>query len=725
MLYFPVSIAYTATNFVLATIIFIKAPKNQITRFYYFCNSCLVIIGVSAYVVTQSVDHNLITFIENIAFFLYALFPFFFIHFITFFVRQKDILKSIGVNTAIYIAGLFSYAMLLLGFIPRPITETGIITQSGYIFYITWMSVFFSIGIAMLFEISRGFRQKMWKANVVFITFALLILILPGPFTESVFFGILRINVEFYFYICTFALLIAVYFIFRHKINVNPVSDALKSALEVMNDIFITTNKDFHIEMIRGKAVKEIFGYSEQELIGKSLFEIIGQKEYLEKYQKFVEQKKMKESNFDADIICKNGENIPINFSFTPLYIGEDLDGFVTVGRDMSARRKLEEELRQAQKMESIGTLAGGIAHDFNNILQIIMVNTSSMRRAINDEKKLQQIAEINTNAVKRGSRLVQQILTFARKAEISFEPIDLNQLIQELIKMLSETFPKTTKFSLDLIHEPPHILGDYNQLNQVLMNLCVNARDAILNNGTISIKTEIIQGWEVKKKFSDADSERFICIQVIDTGTGMDEITRRRIFEPFFTTKEPGKGTGLGLSVVYGIVCGHSGFIDVASDLGVGTTFSIYIPVTNIKLKTTDHISTPETEFPRGDETLLIVEDEDVLLQTITALLSAHGYNIISARDGFEAVEVFKKRKEEIDLIILDIGLPKLSGWDALKNMKSESDSVKVIISSGYLDPKLKSDKLGEGVSEYILKPYEPTEILHSIRRVLDNRKN
>lgn len=722
MLYFPVSVAYTAVNFLLASIVFIKSPKNQITRFYFFCNSCLIILGISGYFITQSENQSFIVAAKHVLFFLYSLFPFFFIHFITFFVRQKEILKSLSINSAIYIAGLFSYAMLLFGYIPRPITDAGLIAQSGYIFYITWMSVFFSIGIAMLFEISREFRQKMWKANIVFITFVLLILILPGPFTESVFFGILRINVEIYFYICTFALLIAVYFIFRHKINVNPVSDALKSALEVMNDILITTNKEFRIEMINGKAVKEILGYSDQELIGKPLSQFVDQKEYLEKYKLFVDQDKMKESNFDTDFICKDGTRVLMNFSFTPLYISGELDGFVSVGRDMSARRKLEEELRHAQKMESIGTLAGGIAHDFNNILQIIMVNTSSMRRAMNDEKKLQQIAEINTNAVKRGSRLVQQILTFARKTEIAFEHVDASLLIQELIKMLSETFPKTIKFSLDLLPESPRIHGDFNQLNQVLMNLCVNARDAIINNGTISIKTEVVQGWEVKKKFSEAESERYICIQVTDTGTGMDEITRKRIFEPFYTTKEPGKGTGLGLSVVYGIVSGHRGFIDVASDLGIGTTFSIYLPTTDSIIPTTPNLPIAESTFPRGNETLLIVEDEDVLLQTITALLSGHGYTTISARDGFEAVEIFKKRKADIDLIILDIGLPKLSGWDALKNMKLESDSLKVIVSSGYLDPKLKSDKLGEGVSEYILKPYDPTEILHCIRRVLDN---
>ncbi|MBI5022382.1 MAG: response regulator [Ignavibacteriales bacterium] len=628
-------------------------------------------------------------------------------------------------NTSIYVAGLFSYTMLLLGFIPQPITEIGVLAQSSYIFYITWMSVFFSIGVAMLFEISRNFRHKIWKANIIFVTFALLILILPGPFTDSVFFGILRLNVEWYFYLCTFAILITVYFIFRHKININPVSDALKSALEVMNDIFITTDKDFHIEMMRGKTIKDILGYAETDLIGKSLKEVIDNKEYLEKYRSFVEQKKMKESNFDADIICKNGNRVPINFSFSPLFVGEELDGFVSVGRDMSAHKQLENELRHSQKMESIGTLAGGIAHDFNNILQILLVNTSSMRRAYNDKEKIEQIADINTGAIKRGSRLVQQILTFARKAEVLFEPVDSVQLIQDITKMLTETFPRTIKFSLRLTPELPPILGDHNQLNQVIMNLCVNARDAMPDGGTISIQTEIGQGWEVRKKFPEAEADLFVCIRVTDTGTGMDANTRERIFEPFFTTKEQGKGTGLGLAVVYGIVSSHKGFIEVASDVGVGTTFTLLLPASKDEVSISIPESTSTTNLPRGDETLLVVEDEDTLLQTITALLSGHGYKIISARDGFEAIEMFKKHKNDIDLIILDIGLPKLSGWDALAQIKEGTDDLKVIVSSGYLDPKLKSEKLGDGVSEYILKPYDPQQILLSIRRVLDGRMN
>ncbi|MBI4810077.1 MAG: PAS domain S-box protein [Ignavibacteriales bacterium] len=187
------------------------------------------------------------------------------------------------------------------------------------------MSVFFSIGIAMLFEISREFRQKIWRANFVFVAFILLLLILPGPFTDSFFFGVLRLSVEWYFYLCTFALFVVVYFIFRHKVGINPISDALKSALEVMNDIFITMDEAFNIEMMRGKAVGDVLGYKENELLRKSFISLIVQKDYLTEYRNYVLQKRMKESYFDADLICKNGSQIPMNFSFTPIFINDVL----------------------------------------------------------------------------------------------------------------------------------------------------------------------------------------------------------------------------------------------------------------------------------------------------------------------------------------------------------------------------------------------------------------
>ncbi|MBI4810078.1 MAG: response regulator [Ignavibacteriales bacterium] len=337
----------------------------------------------------------------------------------------------------------------------------------------------------------------------------------------------------------------------------------------------------------------------------------------------------------------------------------------------------------------------------------------------------MEKIIEINSNAVKRGSKLVQQILTFARKTEVQFIPLNLNIIIQDLIKMLDETFPRTIRIVLNLTPQLPYISGDQSQINQVLMNLCVNSRDAMPEGGTISISTCVAMGWDVKKKYSDANSDCYIQITITDTGHGMDENIRHRIFEPFFTTKESGKGTGLGLAVVYGIISYHRGYIDVASDIGVGTTFSIYLPVSldgQIQIEQSDEI---DIELLKGTETLLVVEDEEVLLQSFSALLTNSGYNVIQAKDGYEAVESYKKNKKDIDLVIMDIELPKLNGWDALAQMKIEDNELKAIISSGYLDPKIKSEKMVEGICDFIHKPYDPPLILKSIRKVLDANKS
>ena len=273
--------------------------------------------------------------------------------------------------------------------------------------------------------------------------------------------------------------------------------------------------------------------------------------------------------------------------------------GFLT---DITDRKKLEEGLRQAQKMESIGTLAGGIAHDFNNILGIILGYVSRLESGKLTPDKLSASFEALRKASHRGADLVRQILTFARKTDVLLESVNLNAAITELVKMLSETFPKTVLFSLNLERHLPSIVADAGQVQQLLLNLCVNARDAMIDGGALTITTRIVEGNTLMMKFPEAENKPYACIDVEDTGTGMDDATRARIFEPFFTTKELGHGTGLGLSVVFGIINSHHGFIDVESALGHGTTFHLYFPVPP-GFKESDKKENKQFEFvERGD---------------------------------------------------------------------------------------------------------------------------
>jgi two-component system CheB/CheR fusion protein len=247
--------------------------------------------------------------------------------------------------------------------------------------------------------------------------------------------------------------------------------------------------------------------------------------------------------------------------------------------RDIEERKRLENQLMQAQKMESLGTLAGGIAHDFNNILNIIQGYTSLLRKHAAKHEEIAEPVDVIQETVKRASAVVQQLLTLARKTEVKFESMDANTLVQSLLTLLRETFPKTIEVTLDLNHELPPVTADPNQITQVLLNLCLNARDAMLDGGKLTLKTEALDG-ESLRDLGEATAARYVCIEVADTGIGMDESVRQRIFEPFFTTKETGHGTGLGLAVVYGIVHRHEGFIQVESHPNEGATFRLYLPV-------------------------------------------------------------------------------------------------------------------------------------------------
>jgi two-component system cell cycle sensor histidine kinase/response regulator CckA len=394
--------------------------------------------------------------------------------------------------------------------------------------------------------------------------------------------------------------------------------------------------------------------------------------------------------------------------------------GFI---RDITDRRRLEEQFRQAQKMEGIGTLAGGIAHDFNNLLGIILGFTQLMESGKGDPERFAKSIETIKKAVERGSGLVRQLLTFARRADPSFHDLNANDLVNDLVRMLTETFPRTITIATDLDAHLPMITADHGQLQQALLNLCVNARDAITapgrgeaGVGTLTLSTRNVDGATLREKFTDAKLERYVGISVRDSGMGMDEETRSRIFEPFFTTKELGQGTGLGLSVVYGILNSHQGFIDVESRPGEGTAFHLYFPITDAL-----YPPEPREQIPEGIETILIVEDEEMLRDLLKTFLTGNGYTVLTAQNGEEGLEIFRERGREISLVLSDMGLPRLGGWEMFQQMKEIDDGVKVILASGYFDPNLKMDLVKAGAKDFIQKPYVPDYILRRIREVID----
>jgi two-component system cell cycle sensor histidine kinase/response regulator CckA len=366
---------------------------------------------------------------------------------------------------------------------------------------------------------------------------------------------------------------------------------------------------------------------------------------------------------------------------------------------DDTKRRQLEEGLRHAQKLESLGTLASGIAHDFNNVLGIILGHATLLERVHANPEKFAQSIDAITSATQRGASLVKQMLTFARKTEVVFQPLELNILVKEVAKMLRETFPKTIEVETSITKDLPPINGDPTQIHQILLNLCVNARDAMPKGGTLTITTEIIDAHQIATKFPNLNSQRYILLSVTDTGIGMDKATLNRIFEPFFTTKAPGFGTGLGLSVVHGIVSSHGGFIDVKSSLGKGTTFYVYLPAAQRTVLEYQSSKKDAEEAQGGTETILIIEDEELLRELLQHLLISKGYKVISAKDGLQGVEIYKENYKNISLVISDLGLPKLSGEDVFKQIKQFRPEAKVILASGFIEPELKSQLMESGV--------------------------
>jgi CheY-like chemotaxis protein len=312
--------------------------------------------------------------------------------------------------------------------------------------------------------------------------------------------------------------------------------------------------------------------------------------------------------------------------------------------------------------------------------------------------------------------------MTFARKTDASFEPLNLEDLIQELFSMLQQTFPKIITFKKIFPKDIPFILADRTQIHQSLLNLCVNARDAMPHGGSIIIKVEKQTGEQLKVQFPTADQDSYICISVTDSGEGMNETTRGRVFEPFFTTKAKGKGTGLGLSVVYGVVQSHHGFINVESELGYGTTFRLYFPIPNINEKPVDSRQVKSFEIG-GTETILLVEDEELLIEMVSFLLESKGYKVFVAQDGAEAIEVYKKHIQEIALVLTDMGLPTMTGMEEFKKLKEIDPNVKVILASGYFEPDMKADLLKAGAKGFLQKPYMSDVILQTLREVLDKK--
>jgi len=418
---------------------------------------------------------------------------------------------------------------------------------------------------------------------------------------------------------------------------------------------------------------------------------------------------------------CKDGRLLWEFVQIAPIRNNMDeVTHLLCVREDISERKKLEDQLRQAQKMESLGTLAGGIAHDFNNVLAIINGFAEiALSRGPADAQQARHLREIH-GAAQRAIGLVRQILTFSRKAEAMVRPVSVNQQIQDLGRMCSETFPRTVAFTFNLDESLPAISADPSQLQQVIMNLCVNARDAMPHGGRIAISTSRVTGSSLARLSAD-NARDYFCVKVSDTGCGMPPHVRARIFEPFFTTKQNSGGTGLGLSVVYGIILNHRGFLEVDSVEGAGSTFHIYLPIDLEKAGAVVETSHGLLgEIPVGRETVLVVEDEGSLRELLRTVLEPRGYKVLVAADGAQAIDILMREPATIDAVLLDLNLPLVNGLEVYKTVRRVRPDAKTIVISGNITPDVRRELNALGQNEFLPKPYQLEELGRRLRTIL-----
>jgi PAS domain S-box-containing protein len=398
-----------------------------------------------------------------------------------------------------------------------------------------------------------------------------------------------------------------------------------------------------------------------------------------------------------------------------------EITNLLCLREDITERKQLELELRQAQKMESLGTMAGGIAHDFNNLLAIINGYAEFCQQSSPDPEVLQKSLREIHRAAQRASGLVKQILTFSRKTEIKFAPMDINQHARDLVALLAETFPRTITFQFKLQDGLPLLLADQNQMQQIVLNFCVNARDAMPQGGIITLSSGTHSGLSLARLGADS-SRNYARLSVADTGQGMSAEVRARIFEPFFTTKPVNQGTGLGLAVVYGIVVSHHGLIDVESTLGAGSTFSVYLPLAETTLAA--HATRAAGDwFPCGTESVLVVDDEEALRTLLGKALGWKGYKVSTASTGLEAIEVLSDTTTPLDAVLLDLNMPGASGIDVMKIIRIARPNLKVLVLSGHLTASARIEFEQLGQRDFIQKPYKLEDLGRRLRELLDGR--
>lgn len=478
--------------------------------------------------------------------------------------------------------------------------------------------------------------------------------------------------------------------------------------------------ENMKITMVNRSMLEQYGAKDESELIGLTTKDLYqhnieygkrGLREFLDKgYIRMITQ----ERRFNGQVLWIDGQYVLM------LDHNGKIFGYFGVQRDVTEklkveeeRKKLESQLIQSQKLEALGTLSGGIAHDINNILGIIFSSTE-LARLKSKNQEINHYLEMISKAANRGTSVVKQLLFFTKAEEATLKPISLTKVINNVKNILQHSLPKNISLEIKVNTKTDVVKADHSLLEQVIINLSINSRDAMPNGGNLLITLD--------KTFKNTDKKEYLLISIKDNGTGIDAATKDRIFEPFFSTKDRSKGTGLGLSIVHRIIKQHGGYIDVESEIGKGSTFTIFLPVSDENVIE----PAPVTERPKmlKDKTILIIDDEVMLLSLLSEILTDSGYKTYTAENGIEALEIYKKHKDEINLVVSDIDMPKMGGEETFKKLKALNPEVNLIFASGFLEIEKKNEFEKQGAKGFIQKPFKVNEILEIFKNMFDDNK-
>lgn len=504
------------------------------------------------------------------------------------------------------------------------------------------------------------------------------------------------------------------------------------AVLQCSLDCIVTIDSDGLI-MEFNPAAEETFGYTRDEVLGKEMSKLIvppslrsahqqGLKHYLLSGEGPVLNQRI-----EITAVRSNGQEFPVELAITPFRVGEG-EAFTGFIRDITERKKAaetlretEQQLREAHKMEAVGKLAGGIAHDFNNLLTVV-IGCSELLETTSDTAEITELGLDIKEAAQRAAQLTRQLLAFSRKQVTELVATDLNDVLARSEETLKRLVPAEVEIALDLAPDLKAILGNVTQIDQVIMNLVGNSGKAIEGAGQIRVVTRSIVMSSGETLSPEMPPGHYILLQVHDTGFGMTEEVQSRIFEPYYTTAKPGEGTGLGLATVYGIVLQSGGFMHVDSEVGLGTSFSVYFPALNSSVAI-DELDSDTWSFIGGAETVLVVEDEQKVRALVSRILKSEGYHVVEASNGPQAISISEQTyKGPIHLLISDILMPNMDGRDLAHQLSGSRPELKVLLMSGFAENLSAEGRTHDKSVRFLAKPFVPAELKRLVRSILDD---